>query len=38
VKAAANNATAGKKKYFKDGRFVIEVNGKEIDAAGVQVK
>jgi len=38
VKAAANDTSANKKKYFKDGKIVIEANGKEFDAAGAQVK
>ena len=38
VKAAANDTAASKKKYFKDGKIVIEANGKEFDAAGAQVK
>lgn len=38
VKAAANDTSASKKKYFKDGKIVIEANGKEFDAAGAQVK
>jgi predicted lipoprotein with Yx(FWY)xxD motif len=38
VKATANDTAASKKKYFKDGKIVIEANGKEFDAAGAQVK
>ena len=38
VKATANDTSASKKKYFKDGKIVIEANGKEFDAAGAQVK
>jgi hypothetical protein len=39
VKAAAGAQSAGVKKYFMDGRLVIEnANGSEFDAAGAQVK
>jgi hypothetical protein len=39
VKSAAGAQAAGVKKYFKDGKLVIEgANGSEFDAAGAQVK